>query len=118
MEKAVAFLVKDEQDRAFLTSMVACLFARSVYSDALLSECLHSVSYDELADNIGQASRYIQKLRWQTRISTGFDPRTLQIPKRFSEVTTWKGPADPVFLQALKGAYAERIMDLSKDDED
>lgn len=117
VEKAVAFLVKDEQDRAFLTSMVACLFARSVYSDTLLSECLHSVGYDGLADNIGQASRHIQKLRWQTRVATGFDPRTLQIPKRFSEVTTWKGPVDPVFLQALKGAYAERILDLAKDNE-
>jgi aldehyde:ferredoxin oxidoreductase len=116
VEKAVAFLVKDEQDRTFLTSMVACLFARSVYSDALLSECLHSVGYDELADNIGPVSRHIQKLRWQTRVKTGFDPRILQIPKRFSEVTTWKGPVDPVFLQALKGAYAERILELAKDD--
>jgi aldehyde:ferredoxin oxidoreductase len=117
VENAVAFLVKDEQDRAFLTSMVACLFARSVYSDALLCECLHSVGYDKLADNIGPVSRHIQKLRWQTRVKTGFDPRTLHIPKRFSEVITWKGTIDPAFLQALREAYGVRIMELAKDDQ-
>jgi len=41
----VDFLVKDEQGRVLLTSMVACLFARGVYSDALLSDCLRSVGY-------------------------------------------------------------------------
>ncbi len=32
-------------------------------------------------------------------------------------MTTWKGPFGSVFLQALKGAYAERILELAKDDE-
>ena len=41
--KAVDFLVKDEQGRVLLTSMVACLFARGVYTDALLADCLKSV---------------------------------------------------------------------------
>ena len=116
VENAVAFLEKDEQDRVLLTAMVACLFSRSVYTDALLSECLHCLGYDKLADNIGPASRHIQKIRWRTRVATGFDPRTVHIPKRFSEVTTWKGPVDAVFLQALKDAYAVRILELAKDD--
>ncbi len=33
VDKAVDFLIADEPGRAFLTSMVSCLFARSVYTD-------------------------------------------------------------------------------------
>ena len=116
VEKAVDFLDKDEQGRVFLTSMVACLFARGVYSDEMLSRCLHAVGYDALADNIGAAARQIQKLRWRTRVATGFNPREVAIPKRFTEITTWKGPVDPDYLQALKNAYAERILELATGD--
>ena len=72
--KAVDFLVADEASRAFLTSMVACLFARGVYTEELLAECLKVVGYGALADTIEAVSGNIQKLRWQTRLTTGFDP--------------------------------------------
>jgi aldehyde:ferredoxin oxidoreductase len=61
--RAVEFLVKDEQGRVLLTSMVACLFARGVYSDALLADCLSSVGQETLAENLGAVSRNIQHLR-------------------------------------------------------
>ena len=38
--KAVDFLLADESSRCFLTSMVACLFARGVYTEARLAEAL------------------------------------------------------------------------------
>ena len=74
LDKAVDFLMADEASRAFLTSMVACLFARGVYTEELLAECLKAVGYEVLADSIDAVSRNIQKLRWQTRLTTGFDP--------------------------------------------
>lgn len=113
LQDTIDFLVKDEQGRVFLTSMVACLFARSVYTDELLSKCLHSVGYDSLADNIESVSRQIQKLRWKTRFATGFDPKGVTIPKRFTEVTTWRGRIDEDFLKKLKNAYAQRIIELA-----
>lgn len=110
---AVSFLLQDEASRAFLTSMVACLFARGVYSDAILAECLQSLGYDHLATNISQLGRDIQKLRWQTRIASGFRPESVTIPKRFHQVTTWKGPVDPHYLQVLQTGYAQAIMGLA-----
>ena len=110
--KAVDFLVADEASRAFLTSMVACLFARGVYTEELLAECLKVVGYGALADTIDAVSRNIQKLRWQTRLATGFNPASISIPKRFTEVTTWKGKVDGEFLAGLKDAYAKRILEL------
>jgi aldehyde:ferredoxin oxidoreductase len=117
VEKAVEFLLKDEQGRVFLTSMVACLFAREVYQDELLAECLNSLGYKGLADHMGQVAKHIQELRWQVRLATGFDPTAVKIPKRFTEVVTWKGPVDADFLHALNGEYAKRIVELGKEEE-
>jgi aldehyde:ferredoxin oxidoreductase len=110
--KAVDFLLADEAARAFLTSMVACLFARGVYTEALLGECLAALGYKALAGSIDAVARNIQRLRWQTRFSTGFDPAGVSIPKRFAEVVTWKGRVDGEFLSALQAAYAGRLRDL------
>ncbi|MFZ5906689.1 MAG: aldehyde ferredoxin oxidoreductase N-terminal domain-containing protein [Nitrospirota bacterium] len=115
--KAVDFLVQDEQGRVFLTSMVACLFARSVYNDELLGKCLESLGYGELAAKMPEVSRFIQRLRWKTRILTGFDPGSVSIPKRFTEVVNWKGPVDAEYLNAVREEYAVRILDMGSDGE-
>jgi len=115
--KAADFLVKDEQGRVFLTSMLACLFARGVYNDELLGKCLNSVGYTDLAGKMSDVSRHIQKLRWKTRFATGFDPKSVSIPKRFTEIVTWKGKIDTEYLQKLKDEYARRIVELSADED-
>jgi aldehyde:ferredoxin oxidoreductase len=113
VNEAIGFLLEDEKERAFLTSMVSCLFARSVYSEARLAECLRSVGYNALAGNIPSVSSHIQGLRWKTRLATGFDPKRIEIPKRFMEISTWKGGIDGEYLGALKEAYVQRIMELA-----
>jgi aldehyde:ferredoxin oxidoreductase len=116
VEKAVEFLVRDEQGRVFLTSMVACLFARAVYKDELLADCLNSLGYTTLANNMDQVAQNIQKLRWRLRLGTGFDPAAVKIPKRFTEITTWKGTIDKKYLSNLKKEYAKRIVALGKEE--
>jgi aldehyde:ferredoxin oxidoreductase len=113
-KKAVDFLVKDEQGRVLLTSMVACLFARGVYTDELLSRCLKAVGYDLLAENLGPVSRNIQKLRWKNRFATGYAPEEVIIPKRFFEITTAKGPLDGNFLSSLTMEYAKALRALGQ----
>ena len=46
---------------------------------------------------------------------TGFDPRTVSIPKRFLEVETRRGKIDGAYLDALKDAYAGAILTLAHD---
>ena len=117
VEEAVEFLVHDERGRVFLTSMVACLFAREVYKDELLADCLNSLGYTTLADNMDQVAQHIQELRWRLRLDTGFQPQEVRTPKRFTEVATWKGPVDETFLENLKMAYAKRIVKMGKEEQ-
>ena len=107
VSKAVDFLVKDEQGRVLLTSMVACLFARGVYTDELLARCLKAVGYGSLAENLGPVSRNIQQLRWKMRLASGFVPEEVIIPKRFCEIETSKGPMDRAYLAGLHGRVCE-----------
>ena len=116
--EAVSFLEHDEQERVFLTSMVCCLFAREVYKEELLADCLNSLGYTALAENMSGVSEHIQRLRWRTRLATGFDPQGVKIPKRFRQLTTWKGPVDETFLDELKKEYAKRILQLGKEEEE
>ncbi len=112
VEKMVEFLIDDEAPRTFLTSMVACLFARGVYTPQVLAECLHAVGYKALADNVDSVALYIRKLRWKTRFATGFDPDSITIPKRFFKVKSWKGPVDPKCLEELKERYGQRLKEI------
>ncbi len=100
IEGAVDFLISDEAGRAVMTSMVSCLFARGVYKEELLADCLHSIGYPELAAGLDPLGKHIQKLRWQTRIATGFTPEGTTIPKRFFKVKTWKGAIDSEYLNS------------------
>lgn len=111
--RAVAFLVADEKDRVFLTSMAACLFARKVYSAELLGEALDVVGYGSLAGDMEKIAARIQRLRWQTRLATGYDPEGVVIPRRFHRISTWKGPLDSAYLAELRHTYAGAIRNLA-----
>lgn len=107
---AVDFLIHDEQERLLLTAMVACLFARKIYTRDLLGDCLNAVGYGTLADHLDDVGAHIQRRRWRLRIDSGFDPAATQIPKRFTEITNWKGPLDKKVLQSLVTTYAQKII--------
>ncbi len=110
--KAVDFLMDDEPGRVFLTSMVGCLFARAVYTEEELAECLAIVGFPDLAGSIPATAENIRRLRWKMRAATGFTPENFTIPKRFYQVKTWKGPIDGSYLNTLKEEYGRRIMAL------
>jgi len=42
-----------------------------------------------------------------------YRPESVSIPKRFSEITTWKGPIDTAFMASLQDEYGRRIIELA-----
>ncbi len=114
VDNAVSFLLDDEPGRVLLTSMVACLFARSVYTEEILADCLTTAGYGDLASSLEQTAENIRKLRWQVRFATGFQPEEITIPQRFYSVTTWKGKIDREFLDELKSEYGRRLLEFAE----
>jgi aldehyde:ferredoxin oxidoreductase len=103
---AVSFLLEEERQRILLCSMVACLFARKVYTPKRLHEALMALGLEEMTRDLEQKTTAIQAKRWGLRFRTGFDPRTVSIPKRFQQVVTAKGPMDSTYMNELFTAYA------------
>ena len=114
VDKAVDFLIKDEPGRCLLTSMVSCLFARSVYTEEVLGECLHSLGYGEVTDKLEAAGERIRSHRWQLRFATGFTPEDITLPKRFYKVSTWKGTVDADYLDRLRLEYGKQLTKIVK----
>lgn len=112
VQEGVDFLMEDEPGRVYLTSMVACLFARSVYNDEQLGACLDAAGLTDLAADMNQTAEYIRALRWKVRVDSGYNPVEITIPQRFYKVETWKGKIDATYLDAVKSEYGRRIMAL------
>ncbi len=114
VDKAVNFLINDEPGRCLLTSMVSCLFARSVYTEEVLGECLQAIGYPDVTDKLAQAGERIRSHRWRLRFATGFSPEDVVLPKRFYKVKTWKGAVDADYLDTLRREYGKRLRELAK----
>ena len=111
---AVEFFLEEERRRVQLTCMVSCLFARNVYTEERLQDCLSSLNLQAMAANLQQQTRYIQARRWRLKFETGYDPSEVTIPQRFRELRNWKGPLDGEFLDKLTKAYQRATVELSK----
>ncbi|MHC1711053.1 MAG: aldehyde ferredoxin oxidoreductase N-terminal domain-containing protein [Solidesulfovibrio sp.] len=112
VDAVVRFLVDDERERVMLTCLVSCLFAREVYKPEVVAELLTCLGYGELAGGLDAASENARRARWRLKIRTGYDPMQTHIPKRFTEITTWKGPIDAAYMEALRLGYAKAVVAL------
>ncbi len=112
-QKAVAFLKKDEQSRVALTSMVGCMFARKVYTEEKMQECLRTAGFAQMADSLPASAEAMQSLRWKLKFATGFKPENQVIPKRFTEVVNWKGKINTDYMRELFDAYSAEIKKMA-----
>ena len=109
ISQALQFFNHEEQQRVLLCSMVSCLFARNVYTVERLQSALHSLGLEKMAENLEQKASTIQAKRWELRFRTGFDPASIPLPKRFTQMVTSKGPIDRDYLNLLMQEYRQRL---------
>lgn len=110
---AIEFLLEEERRRVQLTCMVSCLFARNVYTEERLQECLAALGRSREADTLPQQAKQIQARRWRLKLDSGYDPAQVKIPKRFKEITTWKGPMDEAYMTRLSLGYQQATRELA-----
>jgi aldehyde:ferredoxin oxidoreductase len=113
VDAAVKYLVDDEHGRVMLTCMVACLFARKVYTQERVQECLSSLGLEDMAQALPGASEAMRNLRYRLKADTGFDPREARIPKRYTELVTWKGEIDQSYMEAIQAGYCREILRMA-----
>jgi aldehyde:ferredoxin oxidoreductase len=71
--EAVLSLVKEEELRNILNSLVICLFARNIYTSELIVECLANLGIKKTETELFKLGKDIQKLRVQTKIDFGMN---------------------------------------------
>ena len=109
----VSFLVSDGRERVALTSMVSRLCARGVCKPDIPGECLTTLGYTAVADNMAAIAGNIQQKCWRARRATGFQPEQVAFPKRFHGVTTWKGQTDRGYMETLTRQYAQHLVAMA-----
>lgn len=111
-ERAVELLEKEERQRVLLTSMVACLFARKLYTPEVLQEALEAVGLKNQGKNLEELGEEIRRLRWRVKFSTGFTPEKTVISRRFTEIENFKGVPSGEYMKDLIKMYSRSINNL------
>ncbi len=87
-EKLIDGLLKEEQWRQILSSLVVCFFARGIYTPETVSELLHTAGFDINPEDFNRIGRAIYHEKYLFKTREGFSLDTLRLPKRIFETPT------------------------------
>ncbi|MFZ5918649.1 MAG: aldehyde ferredoxin oxidoreductase N-terminal domain-containing protein [Chloroflexota bacterium] len=107
-EETVEALIAEEQERAMLTSLSICLFARKVYDRQTVKACLASVGMPWSDAQLDELGRKIYALRLDIKRRLGYDPTQVPIPQRFFDTPSMRGPLAPERVQRMLAIYRQR----------
>lgn len=113
-EAIVDSLIKEEQWRNVLASLVACFFARGIYKEDFVEQALSAVGIDRTAEELKALGKEIYKLKYKIKLREGFSFEGLGIPKRFFELTTPRGLLEEQHLKGMLENYKSKIEQLLK----
>ncbi len=102
-EELVKTLMKEEQWRQILSSLVVCFFARGIYKPEIVCRALRPVGIEIEENELKKLGEkiYFEKLRLKKAM--GFDAKKLRLPDRIFETETPHGK--------LNRDYAKRAID-------
>ncbi len=92
IEEVVKELLKEEEWRQILSSLVVCFFARKVYSAETITKALDTIGIEGWTkERLEDLGRVIHRAKMDFKFREGFDLAELRIPKRIFEVPTPHG---------------------------
>ncbi|MHA1995118.1 MAG: aldehyde ferredoxin oxidoreductase N-terminal domain-containing protein [Candidatus Hodarchaeales archaeon] len=112
-EATLIKLVKEEEWRNTLNSLIICLFARNVYTPELVVECLSNLGIIKTENELLTLGLNIQKRRIETKIRFGFDYHNLKqaLPQRLFEMETGHGTLSRSFIEDQLDFYNSILAD-------
>ncbi|MHC1610749.1 MAG: aldehyde ferredoxin oxidoreductase N-terminal domain-containing protein [Candidatus Methanospirareceae archaeon] len=110
VEEVVEELLKEEEWRQILSSLVVCFFARKVYTPEVITKALDAVGMENwTAEDLEDLGRHIHRAKMDFKFREGFDLDKLRIPKRIFEVPTPHGFLKEEELRKAIAIYKEKI---------
>jgi aldehyde:ferredoxin oxidoreductase len=92
LEEVVGALLKEEEWRQILSSLVVCFFARKVYTADRIVKALNAIGIENWsAEKLEDIGREIHRAKMDFKFREGFNLAKLRIPKRIFEVPTPHG---------------------------
>jgi aldehyde:ferredoxin oxidoreductase len=111
-EEMVDKLIKEEQGRCVFNSLVACLFARGMYTEKIISDALEVVDIKRTTKELDELGELIYKERFKFKMREGFKIDELKVPKRFFETKSMSGMLSENKLNKMAELYRNRIKEL------
>ncbi|MCX8174476.1 MAG: aldehyde:ferredoxin oxidoreductase [Thermoplasmata archaeon] len=108
-EEGAEMLLKEESWRCVLTSLAVCLFARGIYDEKLVEECLSIGGLEVTSGTLAEKGFEILKLKHEFKKAMGFDWKSMKVPERIFEVETPAGRIRKEFLSAIVERYFRKI---------
>jgi aldehyde:ferredoxin oxidoreductase len=110
IEEVVEQLLKEEEWRQVLSSLVVCFFARKVYTPAAVTRALDALGLEGwTGERLNALGRAVHRAKMDFKFREGFDLTTLRIPKRILEVPTPLGLLKEEELRAALEIYRSKI---------
>lgn len=107
--KLVDHLITEEQERCVFNSLVACLFARGMYTKKMISDALKVAGAKREVHELDELGQLIYESRMRFKFREGFDIDDLRIPKRFFETEAMGKQLKEKRLSELTEIYRERL---------
>lgn len=110
LEEVVRALLKEEEWRQILSSLVVCFFARKVYSAERVIKALDAIGIENwTAEKLEDLGRVIHRAKMDFKFREGFSLEKLRIPKRIFEVPTPHGFLKEEDVRKAIEIYGEMI---------
>jgi aldehyde:ferredoxin oxidoreductase len=110
IEEVVEKLLKEEEWRQILSSLVVCFFARKVYTPEATLKALDALGIKNwTAERLEALGREIHRAKMAFKFREGYDLDKLRIPQRIFEVPTPHGFLKEEELRTAIAIYKERI---------
>ncbi|HIP25129.1 MAG TPA: aldehyde:ferredoxin oxidoreductase [Archaeoglobus profundus] len=103
-------LVKEEQWRQILSSLVVCFFARGIYKPELVVEAFKPLGIGITEDELLKKGERIYKEKLKLKVRMGFDIDKLRIPKRIFETECLHGRLDESYIREALEYYKRKYV--------
>ncbi len=108
-EKLAACLIKEEQWRQVLSSLVICFFARNLYSAEVVGRALKCCGFDLDESDLKDLGQRILAEKYAFKVRQGFDPKAEELPERIYRTPAPGGPIDRNYLAAAAAEYRKQL---------